>query len=72
MDKRVIYQNESGGVSVITPAPKARLEGEDDDAFIQRVALDVPEGYDYKIVNVNDLPPREERANWKFNEIKGE
>ena len=58
MKKRIIYQNESGGVSVIIPA--------DCGLTIQQIAdKDVPTGLPYKIVDVSDMPTdRTDRAQW--------
>ena len=48
--KRVIYQNDEGGVSVLVPAPNCELT-------IEQVAKkDVPTGKAYKIVDVADVP----------------
>jgi len=43
--KRIIYQSESGGVSVITPTESVEL-----------ALKDVPEGVPYEIVDVADIP----------------
>lgn len=41
--KKIIYTRPDGGLSVVHPAPQARLEGESEDGFLQRVlAKDVP------------------------------
>lgn len=50
MNKRIIYKNTDGGVSVIIPAPESGLTIE------QIAAKDVPTGLPYKIVNVTDIP----------------
>jgi hypothetical protein len=42
---RIIYQNESGGVSVIVPTGSVEL-----------ALKDVPEGVPYEIVSINDIP----------------
>jgi hypothetical protein len=58
MDKRIIYQNESGGVSIIIPA-ECGLTVE------QIAAKDVPTGLPYKIVDASDIPvDRSERNAW--------
>ena len=50
MSQRIIYQNDEGGVSVITPAPNCGLT-------IEQIAKkDVPTGKAYKIVDVADVP----------------
>jgi hypothetical protein len=48
--KRIIYANESGGVSVIIPAP-------DCDLTIEQIAdKDVPYGASFEIVDASDIP----------------
>jgi hypothetical protein len=42
---RIIFQNESGGVSVIIPTESVEL-----------ALKDVPEGVPYEIVSINDIP----------------
>ena len=52
MDKRIIYQNDEGGISIIVPAPEA-LE----TMTIEEIAAkDVPQGKEYHIVDVSDIP----------------
>jgi hypothetical protein len=64
MNKRIIYQNEEGGVAVIVPTPEA-LE----TMTIEEIAAkDVPEGKEYKIVSVDDIPSdRTFRDAWEFS-----
>lgn len=63
MDKRIIYKNTSGGVSVIIPAPDCGLTVE------EIAAKDVPTGLAYKIVDVTDIPTdRTARDMWTVNE----
>lgn len=51
-DKRIIFKNDAGGVSIIIPAPEAvGLYGI--DAIAQK---DVPAGKPYKVIDVTDLP----------------
>ena len=45
MDKRIIYPNNEGGVSIIVPAVSVEL-----------ALKDVPEGVSYEIVDVADIP----------------
>ena len=61
--KRVIYQNDEGGVSVLVPAPNCALT-------IEEVARkDVPTGKPYKIVDVADVPSdRTFRNAWEADE----
>ena len=58
MQKRIIYQNDNGGVSVIIPA--------DCGLTVEQIAAkDVPTGLPYKIVPVVDVPTdRSERDQW--------
>tara|TARA_R110000851_G_scaffold158235_2_gene301239 strand:+ start:562 stop:777 length:216 start_codon:yes stop_codon:yes gene_type:complete len=58
MTKRIIYQNEEGGVSVLIPA--------DCGLTIEQIAAkDVPTGLPYKIVNTSDIPAdRTDRKSW--------
>ena len=49
MDKRIIYQNDEGGINIIVPA--------DCGLTIEEIAAkDVPEGKEYYIVNISDIP----------------
>jgi len=63
MDKRIIYPNDEGGVSVIVPSPNCGLTIE------EIAAKDVPAGKPYKIVDVADIPSdRTFRNAWTVNE----
>ena len=46
-DKRVIFPNDEGGVSIIVPAPGVTEE---------QVLMAVPKGKPYQIVDVDDIP----------------
>ena len=49
MDKRIVYQNEEGGISIIVPA--------DCGLSIEEIATkDVPQGKAYNIVDVSEIP----------------
>ena len=49
VDQRIIYQNDDGGVAIITPC--------DCGLTIEEIAAkDVPTGRPYKIVDVADIP----------------
>lgn len=49
-NKRIIYQTDEGGVAIIVPAPNCGLT-------IEAIASkDVPDGKEYKIVDVDDIP----------------
>ena len=63
MNKRIVYQNDDGGVSVIVPAPECVLTIE------EIAAKDVPAGKPYKIVDVSDIPSdRTFRNAWEYTE----
>ncbi|UWU13279.1 hypothetical protein N2599_14110 [Rhizobium sullae] len=58
-DKRIIFQNDDGGVSVIIPAPETDLTVE------EIAAQDVPTGKPYKIVDASEIPTdRSHRMAW--------
>lgn len=61
-DKRIIFQNDDGGVSVIIPC--------DCGLTIEEIAdKDVPTGKPYKIINASDLPEdRSLRQAWAVDE----
>ena len=46
-NKRIIFSNDEGGVSIIVPAPGATLE---------QCLKAVPTGKDYQVVDVADVP----------------
>tara|TARA_R110000803_G_C11734737_1_gene290146 strand:+ start:340 stop:528 length:189 start_codon:yes stop_codon:yes gene_type:complete len=50
MNKRIVYTNDDGTVSVIVPADECGLTVE------QIAAKDVPKGKEHHIVNVADIP----------------
>ena len=62
MEKRIIYQNDTGGVAVLIPA--------DCGLTIEQIAAkDVPTGKPYRIVDAADIPTdREWRAEWTVDE----
>jgi hypothetical protein len=63
MDKRIIYPNDNGGVSILVPAPECGLTIE------EIAAKDVPAGKPYKIVDVSDIPEdRTFRNAWEYQE----
>jgi hypothetical protein len=63
--KRIIYQNDDGGVAVIIP-PR---DGDCDLTLEQIAAKDVPTGRPYKIIGVADIPAdRAERMAWVVDE----
>jgi hypothetical protein len=50
MDKRILYQNDEGGISIIVPAEECGLTIE------EIAAKDVPQGKEYHIVDVSEIP----------------
>lgn len=61
MNQRIIYPTPEGGVAVIIPAPECGLT-------IEQIAQkDVPEGVEYQIVDVSDIPQdRTFRDAWEY------
>jgi len=61
-NKRIIYQNDNGGVAIIIPC--------DCGLTIEEIAAkDVPTGNPYKIVDVADIPTdRQWRNEWAVDE----
>lgn len=56
MNQRIIYPTDDGGVAVIIPAVSVEL-----------AMKDIPEGKDYKIVDVSDIPTdRTFRDAWEY------
>ena len=51
MDKRIIYKNPDGSISIIIPTSEA-LENKTIDEIAKK---DVPTGLNYKIVNTSDI-----------------
>ena len=61
MNSRIIYPNDEGGVSIVTPAPKCGLTIE------EIAAKDVPAGKPFKILDVADIPSdRTFRDAWEY------
>ena len=62
---KIIYKNESGGVSIITPTPEA-LKNMAIDEIAKK---DVPTGLPYKIVDDSEIPEdRTFRDAWVVDE----
>ena len=63
-NKRIIYQNDNGGVVIIIPC--------DCGLTIEQIAAkDVPTGKSYKIVDVSEIPTdRQWRDEWTVNEVE--
>jgi hypothetical protein len=65
MNKRIIYPNDNGGVSILIPAP----EYMETHTIEELAAKDVPAGKPYKIVDVADIPTdRTFRNAWEYQE----
>jgi len=64
MNKRIIYQNDNGGVAIIIPC--------DCGLTIEEIAAkDVPTGKSYKIVDVSEIPTdRKWRDEWTVDELE--
>ena len=64
MEKRIIYPNENGGVSIIIPSPEAI-----ETMTIEEIAAkDVPSGIEFKIVDITDIPEdRTFRNAWEYS-----
>lgn len=61
MNKRIIYPTDDGGVAIIVPASNCGLSIE------EIAAKDVPQGKQFKIVDVSDIPQdRTFRNAWEF------
>ena len=62
-DKRIIYPNDDGGVSIIIPSDNCGLS-------VEEIARkDVPTGKAYQIVDVADIPSdRSFRNAWTYTE----
>lgn len=65
MNKRIIYPNDDGGVSILIPAQEYLAE----HTIEELAAKDVPVGKPYKIVDVSDIPEdRTFRDAWEYQE----
>jgi len=64
MDQRIIYQNDAGGVAIITPC--------DCGLTIEQIAAkDVPTGKPFKIVDASEIPSdRQWRNEWTVDEAE--
>ena len=60
-NKRVIYPNDEGGVSILIPSTSC--------SSIDRLIQDVPAGKPYQVVNASEIPTdRNYRNAWTFEE----
>jgi hypothetical protein len=65
MNQRIVYKNDEGGISILTPAPECLQS----HTIEEIAAKDVPAGKPYKIVDVADIPSdRTFRNAWTVNE----
>lgn len=65
MNKRIIFPNDDGGVSILIPSPEYLAE----HTIEELAAKDVPAGKTYKIVDVSDIPEdRTFRNAWEYQE----
>ena len=60
-NKRIIYDNGEGGVSIIVPSPSC--------PSIDRLIQDVPAGRKYEVVDISEVPSdRTFRDAWTYEE----
>ena len=65
MNKRIIYPNDDGGVSILIPTPEYLVE----HTIEELAAKDVPAGKPFKIMDVTDIPSdRTFRNAWEYQE----
>jgi len=63
MDKRIVYNNDEGGISIIIPTAEWLAE----HTIEELAAKDVPAGKDYHIVDVSEIPSdRTFRNAWEW------
>ena len=63
MDKRIVYNNDEGGISIIIPTAEWLAE----HTIEELAAKDVPAGKEYHIVNVSEIPSdRTFRNAWEW------
>ena len=60
---RVIYPNDEGGVSILTPVPDCGLTLE------EIIAKDIPAGKSYQVIDKSEVPTdRTFRNAWEYSE----
>lgn len=65
MNKRIIFENSNGGVSVLIPTEEYLLT----HTIEELAAKDVPAGAPYKIVDASEIPSdRTFRNAWEYSE----
>lgn len=63
MEKRIVYNNDDGGISIIIPTAEWLAE----HTIEELAAKDVPAGKDYHIVDVSEIPSdRTFRNAWEW------
>jgi hypothetical protein len=63
MEKRIVYNNDEGGISIIIPTAEWLAE----HTIEELAAKDVPAGKEYHIVNVSEIPSdRTFRNAWEW------
>ena len=63
MEKRIVYNNDEGGISIIIPTEEWLAE----HTIEELAAKDVPAGKDYHIVDVSEIPSdRTFRNAWEW------
>jgi hypothetical protein len=63
MNQRIVYQNDEGGISILTPSPECLQS----HTIEEIAAKDVPAGKPYEIVDAADIPSdRTFRNAWEF------
>ena len=63
MEKRIVYNNDEGGISIIIPTSEWLAE----HTIEELAAKDVPAGKDYHIVDVSEIPSdRTFRNAWEW------
>jgi len=63
MEKRIIYNNDDGGISIIIPTQEWLAEHTIEELAVK----DVPEGKEYHIVDVSEIPSdRTFRNAWEW------
>jgi hypothetical protein len=62
IDKRIVYKNDLGGVSVVIPSPKFK------GTINELAEKDVPSGLPFLIINASEVPrDREDRDFWEID-----
>lgn len=63
MEKRIVYNNDEGGISIVIPTAEWLAE----HTIEELAAKDVPAGKDYHIVDVSEIPSdRTFRNAWEW------